>query len=77
MPKITDAHMGTLVYVEDAIELGYEIGRSLRDNGAGKSREAAHMKVWPRDHRASPFLAFWQAGFRAGYRGQPNPSTRE
>ena len=75
MPKTTDAQRGALVSAEDAIELGYEIGRSLRDNGAGKAREAAHMKAWPRDHRASPFLALWQAGFRAGYRGQPKPSA--
>jgi hypothetical protein len=77
MPKTTDAQRGALASAEDAIELGYEIGRSLRDNGAGKSREAAHMKAWPRDHHAGPYLALWQAGFRAGYRGQPKPSARE
>ena len=61
---------------EDAVEIGYEIGRTLRDNGASKSKETLHLGNWSRDYQASPNLAFWQIGFRAGYRGQPKPSSR-
>ena len=61
---------------EDAVEIGYEIGRTLRDNGASKSKESMHLDYWSRDYQASPNLAFWQIGFRAGYRGQPKPSSR-
>ena len=39
MPKTTDAQRGALVAAEDAIELGYEIGRSLR-RGADCARAA-------------------------------------
>src|SRR5258707_13164712 len=28
---------------EDAVEIGYEIGRTLRDNGASKSKETMHL----------------------------------
>jgi hypothetical protein len=61
---------------EDAVEIGYEIGCTLRDNGASKSKETMHLENWSRDYQASPNLAFWQIGIRAGYRGQPKPSSR-
>jgi hypothetical protein len=61
---------------EDAVEIGYEIGRTLRENGASKSQETMHLDSWSRDYQASPNLAFWQIGFRASYRGQPKPSSR-
>jgi len=59
---------------EDAVEIGYEIGRTLRDNGASKSKETMHLGNWSRNYQASPNLVFWQVGFRAGYRGRPKPS---
>ena len=77
MPKITDPQNRALVSEEDAVEIGYEIGRTLRDNGATKSKETAHLGNWSRDHQTSPHLVFWQIGFRAGYRGQPKPPTSE
>jgi len=58
---------------EDAIEIGYEIGRNLRSGGAGKSREKANLGRWARESVASPNFIYWQAGFRAGYRGSPKP----
>ena len=59
---------------EDAVEIGYEIGRTLRDNGASKSKETLHLKNWSRDYQTSLNLVFWQVGFRAGYRGGSKPS---
>ena len=73
MPKITDPQNRALVSEEDAVEIGYEIGRTLRDNGATKSKETEHLENWSHDHQTNPYLVFWQIGFRAGYRGQPKP----
>ena len=69
--------MGALISAEEAIEVGYEIGRTLRDNGVGKSREVLHMKAWSREHQASPYIDSWRKGFVAGYRSQPKPAAPE
>jgi len=58
---------------EDALEIGYEIGRNLRHAGAGKSFENRKLDDWARDSVESPNFVFWQIGFRAGYRGSPKP----
>ena len=60
---------------EDAVEIGYEIGRNLRYAGAGKSREIRKLGGWASDSVSSPTFVFWQAGFRAGYRGWPKPDS--
>ena len=58
---------------EDAIEIGYEIGRSLHLAGAGKLQENRKLGRWLGDKVEDPGFAFWKRGFRAGYRGLPKP----
>ena len=58
---------------EDAIEVGYEIGRNLRLAGAGKLQENRKLGRWLGDKLEDPDFVFWQQGFRAGYRGLPKP----
>jgi len=60
---------------EDAVEIGYEIGRNLRSGGSGKSSEKENLSRWARDGAASPNAIFWEVGFRAGYRGSPKPDS--
>jgi hypothetical protein len=43
-------------------------------DGVSKSKETMHLGNWSRNYQASPNLAFWQIGFRAGYRGGPKPN---
>src|SRR5205823_5029753 len=56
--KTANAQNLLLISDEDALEIGYEIGQTLRDNGETKSKETRHSHKWSRDHQASPRLVF-------------------
>jgi hypothetical protein len=62
-----------LMSPEDAVEIGYEVGRNLRLAGAGKALEKRSLRRWLGEKVDNPAFVFWRKGFRCGYRGLPKP----
>ena len=58
-----------------AIDVGYAIGKALRDKGALPIEEGTHMHSWMDEHRTSPYVTWWKKGFEAGFRGEAKPSA--
>jgi hypothetical protein len=64
---------------QQALEVGYAEGTSLRENGAkpellDASRDLYYEAPYRFQRRLSPYYEPWRRGFDAGYLGHPKPS---
>jgi hypothetical protein len=75
MPSGPDSKKVKLESISHAIDVGYEIGKALRDKGIVPVEEGTHMELWGGEHKASPYLSWWNKGFEAGFRGEAKPTA--
>ena len=73
MPSGPDSKKVKLESISHAIDVGYGIGKALRDKGIVPVEEGTHMELWGGEHKASPYLSWWNKGFEAGFRGEAAP----
>lgn len=63
---------------EQAIEMAYELGTSLRATGWPRSRERYARDLWVEyEFKNDPLRPFLDAGFTAGYTGVHKPSKKD
>jgi hypothetical protein len=59
---------------QQALDMAYELGASLRATGWPRSREPYARNLWVRDEFGNdPLRPFLEAGFTAGYTGVKKP----
>ncbi len=58
-----------------AVDVGYAVGKDLREKGALPVEEGTHMQMWGDPHKTSPYANWWNKGFEAGFRGKAKPSA--
>ncbi|MCC6912492.1 MAG: hypothetical protein IT566_02225 [Rhodospirillaceae bacterium] len=63
---------------EQAIDMAYELGTSLRATGWPRSREQYARDLWvDYEFRNDPLRPFLNAGFTAGYTGGRKPTSTD
>ncbi|MCA0199982.1 MAG: hypothetical protein LCH56_03980 [Proteobacteria bacterium] len=63
---------------EQAIDMAYELGTSLRATGWPRSREQYARDLWvDYEFKDDPLRPFLDAGFTAGYTGRRKPSSKD
>ena len=63
---------------EQAIDMAYELGTSLRATGWPRSREPSARDLWvDYEFKDDPLRPFLDAGFTAGYTGRRKPSSKD
>lgn len=75
MPSDPKSKSVKLESARHAIDVGYAIGKDLRDKGTLPIEEGTHIKNWGDPHKTSPYLSSWNKGFEAGFRGKPKPTA--
>jgi hypothetical protein len=75
MPSDLEKKKVKLQSKSHAIDVGFGIGKALRDKGVLPIEEGSHMEMWRGDHKTSPYVIWWNKGFEAGFRGEPKPSA--
>jgi hypothetical protein len=69
----TQSYQKQLTSAEEAVTIGYEEGKSLRQYGAQPKGLAFNIEVSQGNYLYSPFYDCWLKGFRAGYLGEQKP----
>ena len=69
----TQSYQKELTSSEEAISIGYQDGKGLRDNGAKKDAIEFNIEVSRGNYPRSPFYDYWLKGFRAGFLGERKP----
>jgi len=75
MPSDAESKKVKLESMSHAIDVGYGIGKALRDKGALPIEEGTHMQMWGDEHQTSPYVMWWNKGFEAGFRGETKPTA--
>jgi hypothetical protein len=70
---LTPSYQKDLTSSEDAVSIGYEEGKVLRDNGAQPKDLVLNIEVSRGNYPRSPFYESWLKGFRAGFLGDRKP----
>lgn len=71
-------HVTPATTPEQAIDMAYELGMSLRATGWPRSREQYARDLWvDYEFKDDPLRPFLNAGFTAGYIGAHKPNRKD